>query len=156
MEHVALAKELQVPHSRAAANGEMVSLSQKGVKLAEVVESGKLVKDGKHITPRKTLEIRDRRRVADDGHLFITLLVNERLKLVQTPGVNCLGIPDAERVTGSVVTAVEQVMVKAPKKQKATQDRLAETVRIAARRCCEQATGKRPVTDVQIMQLPSD
>lgn len=155
MEHAALAKELQVPHSRAAANGEMLALSPKGVKLAEIVESGQLVKDGKHVTPRKTLEIRDRRRVAGDGHLVITLLVDERLKLVQTPGVNCLGIPDSEAVAGKVAKAVEQVMVKAPKKQKGTQDRLAETVRIAARRCCEQATGKRPVTDVQIMQLPS-
>ena len=59
-----------------------------------------------------------------------------------------------EAVQDKVLDTVESVLYRMSRKQRFQQDKMAEAIRIAARRACEAVSGKRPVTDVQIMRLP--
>ena len=74
MEHAALAKELQVLHSRAAANREMLALSQKGVKLAEIVESG--IRNKKGTVENKAP--RDKQAEKPDQRLRVVFRIEQR------------------------------------------------------------------------------
>ena len=154
MEHQGLANDIGVPHCMPGANGSIIELSADGPKAVGEVEFGRLIVDGKTITSTKSQAIKERRKVSMDGHLTITIILDAYGNPLQKPAITTLGIPYKLTVVENVAESIEAVMSRLSKKQRKQTDHMAEAIRIAARRACESGSGKRPVTDVQIMQLP--
>jgi ribonuclease J len=93
IEHVALAKELQVPEAIAPRNGDMVLLAPGKPGIIDEVPAGRLYIDGGILTPEDHSALKERRHMAHSGALFATVVLDGRGRLVGGPQVRAIGMP---------------------------------------------------------------
>lgn len=153
-EHADLARELQVPHCVVPENGTMIRLAPGRAEIIDRVRSGRLVLDGNQLVADDSASIVERRRALHNGHLVVSIAVDDEGRLLADPGVVLFGVPDPGGLGGQIAGAIETAVKGMPRGQRRDDHVLREAVRVAARRVCRIATEKKPVTDVQILRLP--
>ncbi len=154
-EHGALAEELQVPQTVVPRNGTLVRLAPGPAEIVETVRTGRMVLDGDMIVPHDGESIVERRRGMYNGHLVVSLALEEDGELASAPGLTLFGVPRNAEIEKRIGAAVELALDKLSAKAMKDEDVVYETARIAARRACRELTGKRAQTDVQILRLPA-
>ncbi len=154
-EHADLARELQVPHCVVPENGTMIRLAPGKAEIIDRVTAGRLVLDGNQLVAEDSVSIVERRRGLHNGHLVVSIVVDEEGRLLADPGVTLFGVPDPGGLADDIADAIEAAAKGMPRGQRREDDVLREAVRVAARRVVRQATEKKPVTDVQILRLPA-
>jgi ribonuclease J len=93
LEHVALAKELQVPEAIAPRNGDLIRLAPGKPTVIDEVPSGRLFVDGGMLSPENSDALRERRHAAGNGMLFVSVALDKRGRLVSGPEVRGVGLP---------------------------------------------------------------
>ncbi|MGZ8408086.1 MAG: ribonuclease J, partial [Caulobacteraceae bacterium] len=93
LEHVALAKDLQVPQALAARNGDMIRLAPGRAEVIDEVPSGRLYVDGNMIVPEQGMALRERRHAAFNGVLNIALAVDGKGRILSGPELRPIGLP---------------------------------------------------------------
>jgi ribonuclease J len=96
LEHVALAKDMQVADAVAPRNGDMVRLAPGKPAIIDEVPAGRLFVDAGVVTPENGQALRERRHAAFNGMLFASLAIDGRGRVVSGPDVRALGMPDGE------------------------------------------------------------
>ncbi len=96
MEHVLLAKELQVPEAIAPHNGDLIRLAPGRAEVIDEVPAGRLYVDGGTLTPANGEALRERRHAAHNGLLMVTLALDARGKLVSELDLRSIGLPDSK------------------------------------------------------------
>jgi ribonuclease J len=153
-EHADLAHELQVPRCVVPENGTMIRLAPGNPGIVDRVTAGRLVLDGNQLVADDSACIVERRRGLYNGHLVVSLAVDDEGRLQADPSVTLFGVPDPGDLRARIVAAIGAAVKGMPRGQRRDDDVLREAVRVAARRVCRQETEKKPVTDVQILRLP--
>ncbi|MCF4164581.1 ribonuclease J [Zavarzinia compransoris] len=152
VEHAAFARSLQVRHAPVIKNGDVLRLAPGEPDIIGEVESGRLALDGEVLVPVDDPAITARRKIAFAGHLVVTLVLDGRGRLAADPDVVVAGLAEddetdlAEEIADAVATAL-------PRGKTGDADTLAEAARMAARRAANRLTGRKPVTDVQVIRL---
>ncbi|MEN3973871.1 ribonuclease J [Emcibacter sp. SYSU 3D8] len=154
-EHADLAHELQVPRCVVPANGTVIRLAPGTAEIVDRVKAGRLVLDGNQLVAEDSTSIVERRRSLHNGHLVISIAADDEGRLLTDPGVTLFGVPDPGDLAEDIADAIEATVKGMPRGQRRDDETLREAVRIAARRVVRQMTDKKPVTDVQILRLPS-
>jgi ribonuclease J len=93
LEHAAFAKDLQVQHTIAPRNGDMVRLAPGAPGIIDEVPSGRLYIDAGVVTPENGDALRERRHASFNGVLTISVVLDGRNKIVSGPAVRALGLP---------------------------------------------------------------
>ena len=93
LEHAALAKDLQTPFAVAPRNGDMVRLAPGAPSIVDEVPAGRLYVDGGMVTPENGDALRERRHVAFNGLLTVSVALDGRSRLVSGPQVRAVGLP---------------------------------------------------------------
>ena len=93
LEHAALAKDLQTPFAVAPRNGDMVRLAPGAPSIIDEVPAGRLYVDGGMVTPENGDALRERRHVAFNGLLTVSVALDGRSRLVSGPQVRAVGLP---------------------------------------------------------------
>jgi ribonuclease J len=93
MEHVILAKELQVPQAIAPHNGEIIRLAPGRAEIIDEVPNGRLYVDGGVLTPANGEALRERIHASNNGVLMLTLALDKRGKLVSNIDLRAIGLP---------------------------------------------------------------
>lgn len=150
--HGELARDLQVPTVVVPRNGDVIRLAPGTPDIIDEVETGRLVLDGNQLVPDDSVSIVERRRGLYNGHLVVSLVVDDDGVLQAPPGVIAFGLPDPEGLQAYVSEAVEAALGRLGKNGRRDDGHLAEQVRIAARRACRAHCEKKPVTDVQLLR----
>ncbi|MDX1580503.1 MAG: MBL fold metallo-hydrolase, partial [Alphaproteobacteria bacterium] len=132
----------------------LIRLAPGRPEIVDHVEHGRLVLDGNRLVADDSSSIVERRRASFGGYINVTLVVKGR-SLAVPPGIALLGIPDASEVQFELQEAAETAAEKVLRKKRWDEADLAETVRRAVRRTCRDLIDKKPVTEVQIAQLPA-
>jgi ribonuclease J len=153
-EHAELARELQVPRAIVPENGAVIRLAPGEPAVVDRVPAGRLVLDGNRLVADDSLSVVERRRGLYNGHLVVSVAVDDEGRLAAAPAVTLFGVPDPQALAGAVGEAVEAAVRGMPRGQRRQDDVLREAIRVAARRLVRQETEKKPVTDVQILRLP--
>ena len=96
LEHVALAKDLQVPQTVAPRNGDMVRLAPGRAEIIEEVHAGRYYVDAGMVTPENGEALRERRHAASNGVLHISLVLDRKGKLAAGPAMKAIGLPGDE------------------------------------------------------------
>jgi ribonuclease J len=96
LEHVALAKELQVPRALAPRNGDMVRLAPGHPDVIDEVPAGRLFVDAGMVTPENGEALRERRHAAHNGVLHVSLVLDRKGRIAAGPEVRALGLPGDE------------------------------------------------------------
>lgn len=157
--HVRLLQQLQVPHALSIANGDVVQLAPGEPRILERVPTGRLVLENGHMLAEDDELFRMRRRLAANGTLFVSVVLDPWGSLLSRPRLSNLGAIDAagfEARRAALVEAVENG-IEALEDEAVTDDaRVQEAVRIALRQGLGLERDKRPLIEVQVIRLSED
>ena len=146
--HAALAKSLGVPQVVNIENGQMLKLAPGRAAVIDETPSGRVHLDGQVLVSEGLGLARARRSLSFAGMIAITLVLDEKNRVVADPGIIMEGIP--EPVHDAVRAGVEAAL-KRHNPKKDDEGDLREKVRRAARGSAEDAWGKKPITRVEVV-----
>ena len=93
LEHLAFAKDLQVPQGVAPRNGDMVRLAPGPAEIIDEVPAGRLYVDGGVVTVENGDALRERRHAAFNGVINVSIALSDKGKILSGPQVRGLGLP---------------------------------------------------------------
>jgi ribonuclease J len=167
-EHARFARECGVKKTMVPVNGSAIRLAPNGPELLGHEKAGRLVLDGDVILPADGPTIVERRRLMMNGVMAVAVVLDAEGRLLGQPVVNAQGVPVeadkadflaecAEAAAGAINGGGKPAgqgrgrgRGKAPANGG---DKLEDGIRTAVRRVAREWTGKKPVTEVQIVRL---
>ena len=155
-EHAAFAERLQVPESVVIGNGDVLRLAPGSPEVVEAVHAGRLAVDGTRLVPPDHASIRARRRLMQNGVVFIALVLDRGGKLVADPNVAAQGIIDTDEdapARAEVAAAARAAIGALRGAQARDVEAIREAARVTARRALLASHSRRPVIDVQIVRV---
>jgi ribonuclease J len=140
-------------------NGMMFDLSGDLPKVVEHVEAGRVYLDGSVMVGALDGVVRDRIRMALNGHAMITMMVEEDEPLGD-PWCELMGLPDRGRSGAALAETIEaelsQFVERAGRKVMADDNKLEEGLRRVLRQVAMEEIGKKPEVTVVISRLQED
>jgi ribonuclease J len=140
-----------------AVNGMMMDLSGNEPTVAEYVETGRTYLDGSVKIGALDGVVRDRIRMALNGHVIVTVILDEEDELLGEPWCEIMGLPEMGRNSAPLVDALEedlsQFIGRAGDKTITDDDKLEEGLRRIARQTAQAEIGKKPEVTVVISRL---
>lgn len=155
-EHVKLARQGGIA-AILAVNGMMIDLGGNAPKVAEYVETGRTYLDGSVKYGALDGVVRDRIRMALNGHVMVNVILDEEDEPLGEPWVETLGLAATGRSNAPLADVLEedlsQFMARAGGKVLRDDDKLEEGLRRVARQSAQTEIGKRPEVTVVISRL---
>ena len=139
----------QIPRAIVQGNGTAVRLAPDGPQVIGHEATGRLVLDGDVILPADGATMNERRRIAHNGFIAVTVAVDSRGQLQGTPAIQIQGVP-VEEDREDFLAEARDVAVEAATSQRDPAQRN-EAIRLAVRRAAMKWTGKKPIVNVAIM-----
>ncbi len=140
-----------------AVNGMMVDLSGNQPKIAEYVETGRTYLDGSVQIGALDGVVRDRIRMARNGHVVVTLIVDEEDEPLGEPWCEVKGLPETGRSNAALIDILEadlgQWVARAGAKTLRDDDALNEGLRRVVRQTAQDEIGKKPEVTVVVSRL---
>jgi ribonuclease J len=152
-EHARLARSCGVAEAVVPTNGSVIQLAPGPARRLVDVPAGRLVLDGDVILPADSITMNMRRKLAWGGLLVVSLVFDARGRLAAEPAVLARGIPVEEEEARFLADCAAAAGAAARKIPLSDRRRLEDEVKFAARRVARKWTGKKPLTEVQIMEL---
>ncbi len=157
-EHVRAARAWGVPEAVLAPNGTVVRLDGRRAEVIEHVETGRVFMDGNVEVGALEGVVRERIKLAWNGHVAVSIVVDEDGALLADPEIVSTGVPrDGEGweapLDEMIAEAVDQAVETAPAAARRSDADLEQIVRRATRRVTTRLWGKRPVTSVLVTRL---
>ncbi|KTE21962.1 MBL fold metallo-hydrolase [Sphingopyxis sp. H050] len=149
-EQARFALEKGVPDALIQENGDLVRLAPGPARIVERVRAGRLILDGDVILPADGETINERRKLALHGQISVAVVLSGG-KFVDS-GIQYRGVPvedDRETFLEEMNEAAEQAATGKARDR----DALKEAIRLGVRRVATDWTGKKPVTDVLIVDI---
>jgi ribonuclease J len=140
-----------------AVNGMMIDLSGNAPKVAEYVETGRTYLDGSVQVGALDGVVRDRIRMALNGHMTVTVLMDEQDEPLGDPWVDTMGLPETGISKSALTEVVEhdlgQWLGRAKPATLRDDKALDEGLRRAARQSAQNEIGKKPEVTVVVSRL---
>jgi len=155
-EHVKLGASKGIP-GIIAVNGTMLDLSGNAPVVAEYVETARTYVDGRVYVGQFDGVVRDRIRMALNGHVTVTLIVEEDGEPIGDPWCELMGLPEIGSSNAPLVDVIEedlkQFLMRAEDRTLRDDERLEEELRRITRRTAQDEIGKKPEVTVVISRL---
>jgi ribonuclease J len=140
-----------------AVNGMMIDLSGNKPKVADYIETGRTYLDGSTKVGQFDGIVRDRIRMALNGHVTVTLIIDEDGDPLGDPWCEVMGLPEQGRNNAPLVDMLEedlsQFLNRAEDKTIADDDKLEKELRQIVRRTSQAEIGKKPEVTCVISRL---
>ncbi len=140
-----------------AVNGMMIDLSGNQPTVAEYIDTGRTYLDGTVQIGALDGVVRNRIRMALNGHLIVTLIIDENDEPLGDPWVEISGLPEMGRNNAALVEVVEedlsQFLNRANAKTLRDDDKLEKELRSIARKSAQGEIGKKPEVTVIVSRL---
>lgn len=149
-EQARFALERGVPDMLVQENGDLVRLAPGPARIVERVRSGRLILDGDVILPADGETINERRKLALYGQISVAVVLSDGK--FEGSAIQYRGVPvedDRESFLEEMNEAAEQA-AKGPARDR---EALKEAIRLGVRRVATDWTGKKPITDVLIVDV---
>jgi ribonuclease J len=160
-EHRMLREHAQLGEAKGIAaevvpNGTMVDLTGPKPEIVEYVETGRTYLDGTVMIGALDGVVRDRIRMALNGHVLVTLIVEEDALLGEA-WAEVMGLPEAgrsRRVLAEVVDAeVTELLERSGRRVLRDDDKINDAVRRVVRRIALEEVGKKPEVTVVVSRV---
>ena len=140
-----------------AVNGMMIDLSGNVPTVAEWIEAGRTYLDGSVQIGALDGIVRDRIRMALNGHVIITVILDEDDEPMGDPWCDVMGLAETGRSHAPLVDVLEedlsQFMGRAGNKVLASDDKLEDGLRKVVRQSCLNEIGKKPEVTVIVSRV---
>jgi ribonuclease J len=155
-EHSKLASEKGIA-SIVCPNGNLLSLSSNKPKILEKIELGRLYLDGSSKVTSTEGVVRDRIRMALNGLVIVTILLDEKDDLIGDPWCETKGLPLVTNSNAPLIDCLEedlgQLIGRVDPDVILNNDKLEEVLKRGARQTCKSEIGKKPEISVIISRL---
>ncbi|SIT80641.1 ribonuclease J [Yoonia rosea] len=155
-EHVKLGAESGLS-GIVAVNGMMIDLSGNQPTVAEYIDTGRTYLDGSVQVGAMDGIVRDRIRMAMNGHMVVTLIIDENDEPLGDPWVEIMGLAETGRNNAALVEVVEedlsQFVNRANAKTLRDEVKLEKELKTIARRSAQGEIGKKPEVTVIVSRL---
>lgn len=155
-EHSKLAAQSGIS-SVTCVNGMMLDLSGNAPKVAEYIETGRRYLDGSVQVGALDGVVRNRIRMALNGHVVINVILDEDNEMLGEPWAEISGLAEIGVSAAPLVDALEedlsQYLGRAGRKTKADDDALEKELKRIARQTCTAEIGKKPEVTVIVSRL---
>ncbi len=158
LEHVAFARDLQVPEQVAPRNGDMVRLAPGKAAIIDEVASGRLFLDGGVLTPENSDPLRERRHAASNGVLMVSVVLDGKNRVAGDVQVRSIGLPgDLDQPLGEALDDLAEAAEDALRRLSA-QDReddaaVEQAVARALKKASQRVWDRRPVVETMVVRL---
>lgn len=155
-EHVKIAEAAGV-QGVLAVNGMMIDLSGNQPKVAEYIETGRTYLDGTSKVGQFDGIVRDRIRMALNGHVTVTMIIDEDGDPLGDPWCELMGLPEMGRNNAPLVDVLEedlsQFIGRAEPKTIVSDEQLEKQLRQITRKTAQAEIGKKPEVTIVISRL---
>ncbi len=155
-EHVRIAHEAGIA-AAVATNGMMMDITGDAPKVAERIESGRVYLDGTALVGAMDGVIRDRIRMALNGKVMVTVILDESDKPLGEAWVELMGLPETGKGGRALAETLEgeltEFLDKAGAKVLANDDKMDEMLRRIVRQVTMEEIGKKPEVTVVVSRL---
>lgn len=154
--HAELAMETGAEAAPVISNGDVLRLAPGAVEVVGEVPTGRLAVDGAQLVPPAHASIRARRRLMQNGAIFVTIVADHSGGLHEEPAITGRGILDEEGDEPALEAAAQAVAAAfrgLNKRRRLDDDAVEEAVRLAVRRSVTHSHGKRPLIDVHLLRV---
>jgi len=155
-EHVKIAKERGIA-GIVAVNGMMIDLSGNALKVAEYIETGRTYLDGSVQIGAQDGVVRDRIRMAMNGHVTVTLIIDENDDPLGDPWCEIMGLPETGRSNAALVDILEadlaQFIARAEARTLRDEEKLDKELKRIVRQSAQNEIGKKPEVTIVVSRL---
>jgi len=146
--------------SEVATNGMMLDLTGDTPEVAEYIETGRLYLDGSVLIGAMDGVVRDRIRMALNGHAVATVILDEQNEPLGEAWVELMGLPATGKRGTALAETIEaelnDFLESAPPKVLRDDDKLEEAIRRILRQCSVEEIGKKPEVTVIVSRLSEE
>ena len=154
---IAMAKGIQ---SEVATNGTMLEISGDRPRVVEYIETGRTYLDGNCLIGAMDGVVRDRIRMALNGHVVVSIIVDEEDVPLGDAWVDMSGLAQTGRSKKPIGDLIEdelaEFLERAPAKLVANDSKLEDAVRRVVRQLSMEEIGKKPEVSVIISRLAAE
>ncbi|WP_298932947.1 ribonuclease J [uncultured Ruegeria sp.] len=140
-----------------AVNGTMLDLTGNAPKVVDFIETGRTYLDGSVKVGALDGVVRDRIRMALNGHITVTVILDEEDEPLGEPWCDTMGLPEIGTSRAALVEVLEedlnQFLMRAEAKTLRDDDRLEEEMRRIARQTAKSEIGKKPEVTVVVSRM---
>ena len=155
-EQINFAHEMKIPHPVEVENGDVVKIFP-GEKphVYDKAPSGRLCVDGDISIEEDSLFIKERKNLASNGYVDLTLIISNKGTLYNKPLINIKGLPIFEKE--SFFNDLEDEILKVVKtfslKNTKQNSNLIEGLKKTCRKYTKEKTGKKPITNINVVRI---
>lgn len=146
--------------SEVATNGTMIDLTGPAPKVVEYIDTGRIYLDGSVLIGAMDGVVRDRIRMALNGHVLITVIVDEDDAPLGDAWVELMGLSETGRNGADLVERLEdelaEFLERASAKVVASDDKMDEALRRIVRQVTMEEIGKKPEVTVVVSRLMAE
>ncbi|OIQ33589.1 MAG: MBL fold hydrolase [Alphaproteobacteria bacterium MedPE-SWcel] len=155
-QHARLGEEKGIA-STIAVNGMMVDLTGDRPTVAEYIDTGRTYLDGSVKVGAMDGIVRDRIRMALNGHVVVTAILDEQDEPLGEPWVDLKGLAETGKSNAALVEIMEedlnQFLMRAGKKTLKDDDKLEQELKRIARQSAQSEIGKKPEVTVVVSRM---
>ncbi|WP_126975744.1 ribonuclease J [Frigidibacter oleivorans] len=164
-EHRHLREHAKVAMSKGIAsevivNGSMVDLTGTAPRIVEYVETGRTYLDGAVLIGAMDGVVRDRLRMALNGHVIATVIIDEDDLPLGDAWIEVMGLPETGRSGRSLIEVLEDEMAdfleRVDRKTVGSDEKLDESIRRILRQSALDEIGRKPEVTVIISRLMAE
>jgi ribonuclease J len=158
LEHLAFARDLQVPQQVAPRNGDMVRLAPGRAEIIDEVPAGRLYVDAGVVTPENGDALRERRHAAHNGMVAVSVVLDGRSRIVAGPAVKAVGLPTDEdypldQVLDDLAEAAEEALKRLTGEDRDLDDKVETALSRAVKKASQRIWGRRPVVETTVLRV---
>ena len=154
--HSKLAQDSGLP-ALICVNGMMLDLSMNAPKVAEYIETGRRYLDGSIQVGALDGVVRDRIRLALNGHVIVNVILDDENDMLGEPWVETRGLSEMGHAAAPLVDLLEedlsQFIGRAGGKTRGDDDKMEQGFKRVVRQTCQAEIGKSPEVTVIVSRL---
>ncbi|MFA5599673.1 MAG: ribonuclease J [Phenylobacterium sp.] len=158
LEHVAFARDLQVPQQIAPRNGDMVRLAPGRAEVIDEAPAGRLFVDAGVITAENGPALRERRHAAYNGVLSVAVALDRKGRIASGPQVRALGLPadddyPIDDVLDDLAGEAEEALNRLAREQLDEDEAVETALSRAVKKASQRIWGRRPVVETTVLRI---
>jgi ribonuclease J len=158
LEHVNLARDMQVPEQVAPRNGDMVRLAPGRAAIIAEVPAGRLYVDGGMVTPEHGEALRERRHAAYNGMLTVAVALDRKGRIASGPQVRALGLPgdadyELEEAVDDLAAEAERALKKLSANDREDDTTVEQALSRAVKKAAYRIWERRPVVETTVLRI---
>jgi len=156
-EHYDFATSLGVPQPMLIENGDMIRIAPGEPKIIDKVHNGKLYVDGNRVIDDQSRFLKDRKNIAHNGLMDVTLIISKKGNLDRNPIINIKGLPFNDEELDGCFYEMEDEILKTSKayslNNKKHEKNLIDALKSNLKKIIYSKTRKRPYTNITLIRV---